>query len=235
MKLLGWGRVNFNSLSVQDLGQGRRVGGKADICSGSAVQGNLDPPAAERNWLLQGPELSAGARPLGELPRSLTVTMSAMLVVLLLERAELIWRWPKDTLQIWDRAVRDFGEDRSDKTVGSVERLMSLGGFPYVMFGSVLFYGKGQGKGKGWHSEELGHRYPGERFSSQDCLRKNIPLVYVEFIGMQIPVSKAQLQPKILSGLANIAAQLVPWTSREDSCSGKGSLSCPAFDSLKGN
>lgn len=54
MKLLGWGRVNFNSLSVQDLGQGRRVGGKADICSGSAVQGNLDPPAAERNWLLQG-------------------------------------------------------------------------------------------------------------------------------------------------------------------------------------
>lgn len=44
------------SLSVHDLGQGRRMGGKAAICSGSAVHGNLDPPAAERNWLLQGPE-----------------------------------------------------------------------------------------------------------------------------------------------------------------------------------
>lgn len=73
-----------------------------------------------------------------------------------------------------------------------MEKLMSLGGFPSVMFGSVLFYGKSQGKGMGCHSAELGHRYPGEHFSSQDCLRKNIPLVYVEFIGMQIPVSKAQ-------------------------------------------
>lgn len=46
--------MNFNSLSVQVLGHGRRVGGKADICSGSAVRGNLDPPAAESNWLLRG-------------------------------------------------------------------------------------------------------------------------------------------------------------------------------------